>query len=83
MGLVMDMLRSKCLLDIWDCSMSEYGKQGTSWIGYMKLGVNILELELKKGEKLSINLSKSPNCPSFIPWALKFQLWLNMPGERE
>lgn len=32
--------------------MSEYGKQGTSWIGYMKLGVNILELELKKGGKI-------------------------------
>lgn len=35
------------------------------------------------GKKLSINLSKNPNCPSFILWGPKFQLWLKTPGEHE
>lgn len=37
----------------------------------------------RRREKLSINLSKNPNCPSFILWGPKFQLWLKTPGEHE
>lgn len=50
----------------------------------MNWGVNVHIDGTVEGRKiLSINLIKSPNFPSFILWALGFQLWLKMPGEHE
>lgn len=55
-----------------------------SWIGCIYLGVNIIQIELKKKrKKLNITVNKSPNYTSFMSWALRFQLWLKIPGEHE
>ena len=68
--------RSKGWLDLDGCWISEYGKWGElDWIYEFKTE--------EGGKNLNINHHKSPNCPSFILWALRFHLWPKMPGEYE